>query len=546
MNPVKCEILAFNCDENQVKRLTDATGMKRVNTLKHLGLKINHQGKVTAAENIEPILETMQRIASSFDTDMSTPLGRALYAKYLLSSRYIHKIQNYVFKEKELDEFWKIVRAMTWTRARPQIDSTTTRVHISKERVSQPLQYGGLAVPNPKNQVKSLAFTWARKFEENDDRLIWIQLVNHMLQKVGSPDANTHMKLGALEWEITADRLTAESEYWQHVFQSISEIIILQNKHNPSWPNIPFLGYEGLGKEQTIASLHYKNPAARQMLNNGCRNVGQLFKLNEAGQILPDQKKTFDELENEFRTAIPMFMRNTINSLVAKVKAENRTQMNSQQFMLDNLTTLQNLVKATKTGCSSVTKLLLKEERSKWSWGTIPRSYHTYRQDQITNIEPEQFMRALRDIRKNGLMPNAQWTSIQILLRTVFTKMKTKQWIFPPDYGCSNCANEPETTKHLFYECQLAESIWDKFFHFTNEIITDQELCQNRTNKTMDAILFHFLPDTPKQIRSEVTEVIMLIKHAFFKLKYRTDYNRLPSPRKTSMIIILDLKKLIT
>ena len=129
----------------------------------------------------------MYSIANGFNTNMSTPLGRALYAKYLLCSRYLHVIQNYIFTEHQFDEFWKVIRLMTWTRARPKLNTHSTRVHISQHRVSQPLRFGGLSIPHPVIQNKSLMLSWARKFKSPNEKLVWVQYVKFLLIQTNRP-----------------------------------------------------------------------------------------------------------------------------------------------------------------------------------------------------------------------------------------------------------------------------------------------------------------------------------------------------------------------
>ena len=67
--------------------------MKRVNTLKHLGVHIDNQGNLPHDKNILPLTNTMEKIADSFNSSMCTPLGRSIYAKYLLGSKYLHRVQ---------------------------------------------------------------------------------------------------------------------------------------------------------------------------------------------------------------------------------------------------------------------------------------------------------------------------------------------------------------------------------------------------------------------------------------------------------------------
>merc|ERR1712030_53541 len=69
--------------------------------------------------NFAPIQGSMERIAEQYTTSQSSPLGRAIYAKYLLASKYIHRMQNAVLGEHILNELHDTIINMTWTRARP-------------------------------------------------------------------------------------------------------------------------------------------------------------------------------------------------------------------------------------------------------------------------------------------------------------------------------------------------------------------------------------------------------------------------------------------
>ena len=80
----------------------------------------------------------MIKTAETYNTALSTPLGRAIWAKYLISSKYIHRIQNAVFSEEQLVSLREAALLLTWTRARIHDDSNSIRTHIANNRVSQP------------------------------------------------------------------------------------------------------------------------------------------------------------------------------------------------------------------------------------------------------------------------------------------------------------------------------------------------------------------------------------------------------------------------
>ena len=172
LNLQKCEFLAINCSQTDIDRLVNATGMKHTNVLKHLGLHISPDGSLSHQDNIEPLRQVMIKTAETYNTALSTPLGRAIWAKYLISSKYIHRIQNAVFSEEQLVSLREAALLLTWTRARIHGDSNSIRTHIANNRVSQPPQFGGLGLPDPCLQTHAIRFTWARKFSNLDSRLV--------------------------------------------------------------------------------------------------------------------------------------------------------------------------------------------------------------------------------------------------------------------------------------------------------------------------------------------------------------------------------------
>ena len=397
--------------------------MKRVQTLKHLGLTINAEGKLPRERNIDPIVDTMKGIAKTLDTVTSTPLGRALYAKYLISSKYIHRIQNYDFSHDELKSLREAVLKATWARHRIGTDTTTRRVHIANDRAVQPLRFGGLAIPDPSIQVQALRFSWARRFRSQNNRMIWYRVLESELTRKNRPDLETHMKLGVEEWYITGRKLENTSPYWSKVFISIGKIMQLAHTHDENWHLIPITGYEGIDiREPDISSLAHRNPRVRNMINAGLVVVGQLFPQNDLGRVTLTEMKPFDTLEQEWDINIPIIIRNSITALVDTIRR--RHQNNAHSQLQEGITTLESVLRASKQGCSIATRLILKEERKHWQWGETPRSYHTYSMDNMIHIAPEEFMRNLANVKRNLLSPAIQWTSIQIFLRTLWTKKR--------------------------------------------------------------------------------------------------------------------------
>ena len=100
-------------DEGMINHLVSQTGMKCVQSMKNLGTCINENGEATEEENIIPVLETIKGIERRFNTAGSSPIGRVLYAKFLLGQRYVHRLQNVGLSDDLADELCKILRKMT-------------------------------------------------------------------------------------------------------------------------------------------------------------------------------------------------------------------------------------------------------------------------------------------------------------------------------------------------------------------------------------------------------------------------------------------------
>ena len=321
LNPTKCSFLAINCNHQDVQLLTDITGMRRVDSLKHLGLVINEAGILKHEDNIRPIVRKMFSLADSFSTNLSTPIGRALYSKFLLSSRYIHRLQNFHFSEPQLQELRKAVLQLTWTRHRPGSDTASSRVHIAADRVSQPPCKGGLSVPHPAIQAHALSFTWARKTSERYQRQGWYQILDYNLHSTGCPSFSTHIKLGALEWILSSKRIQPISSFWAKTFQNIANIIKLAHRFTNMWHLTPIAGHEDSDEYLTIGSLTYRNPVVRNLIDAGLITVGQLFHSNDLGFIDFSRRKTFDQIQIEFGVPVPFPVRLSITALVNKLIA---------------------------------------------------------------------------------------------------------------------------------------------------------------------------------------------------------------------------------
>ena len=174
----------------------------------------------------------MLRVADSLDTVTATPLGRSTYAKFLLASRYVHRIQNFTFSDEQLSQLRDAVLKATWTRHRIGTDTQSLRTHIANRRVEQPLAFGGLSLPHPQTQSQAMKFAWIRKFRTANRSLTWVQLLEIQLANSRSPPLTTHLSLGAHEWKATGDALDQTAPFWSQVFEVGATLIQLSHQYD--------------------------------------------------------------------------------------------------------------------------------------------------------------------------------------------------------------------------------------------------------------------------------------------------------------------------
>ena len=245
---------------------------------------------------------------------------------------------------------------------------------------------------------------------------------------------------------------------------------------------------------------------------------------------------------------------NSITALIQNIKNNFRNEMLSNTVMPENITTIQSIARKYKNGCSVANQLLLSQERESWQWGPTPRSHMTYLREQITNISALDMSRAFEKVRATNVTPAVQWTSTQILLRTIWTRVKesnTRRNINNQALVndlCSNCGTAPERTMHLFYECPLASAIWNRALEIYNQVMSRTQNFRNAlpVQLNLDLIIFHKFPDNlPKMAANDLNDIILMGKHVIYRFKFGENSERHPSLRLTTITLALELERLV-
>ena len=536
LNLSKCEFLAINCPQQTIDQL-QGLGMKRVSRLKHLGVIIEESGEVLEEHNFQPIVDKLETIATRFKTSGSTPIGRSLYAKFLLGSRYVHRLQNGSLSAGMMEQITDSLLLMTWTKSRYGEDLPGYRVHIAKARVTQPFRYGGLNLPDPAVQSKSLRLLWLKRFTLEYQSQGWYKLLSLALTRLQRPTPAAHLTLGHREWRKTAQVLRNTSPYWSQVFDVGDELQRLATEQFKLWHMIPIFGTSGQDNIVNLDSLEYANPMARHVMSSSLKVVGQLFNVNNLGIINTRSLKSREEVSRLHANIGPMLW-NSMLGLVNEIKRDYRQSINAVRVRMTNQTALESIVFKYSKGCSAANDLLLRAPRLRWPQGEVPPSHRTYTNSGITQISKDSFLDAFTSVYKSEVLPSIKWTSLQVLLRTLWTQVKESNTTRNGNDQCLNCMQQPEHTIHLMHSCVVAQHTLRIIKDAVNSLLNDE------IDMTSDLVLFHKVPATVQpQQRQDIIDLLLIYKHVIYRTRFRQNQNRQPTTKLITISIILELEK---
>ena len=194
-------------------------------------------------------------------------------------------------------------------------------------------------------------------------------------------------------------------------------------------------------------------------------------------------------------------------------------------------------------------------QRKEWRWGDRPKAHKSYTEDGITDITEREYSMAFIRARSRDMPPSAQWTSTQVLTRTLWTKHKESRTARgeenATDEECMNCRDGTEVTRHLMYQCPVAKQAWDAVYRAINQAGTEAMRGNERQpypiRHNIYQILLYKLPTGIETTqRRDIYDIITATKHILYKLRFRDDPDRIPNTRRLTILIIDDLELMAT
>ena len=278
---------------------------------------------------------------------------------------------------------------------------------------------------------------------------------------------------------------------------------------------------------------------ARLVARSGLRTIGQLFKTNEAGHILPNSMKSYHELQEDFYMHNDVW--NSIKSYASEVKRRFSISVQQGTARVESRTILESIVWKYRKGNSIVTRMILADERQRWAHGEVPRSHWTYTtRDGISDIDSGSFMAAFDTVMNSELKPSIKWTSMQVLLRTLWTRVKERNARPGVNASCLNCGQADEHTAHMLFECQLMRGILNVVERVINS------LGNLNISFNLDSVLFHKITGCENEdLKCEINDVLLVTKHIVYRVRFRENVDRFPTIRMMVLTLIIELQKLV-
>ena len=376
---------------------------------------------------------------------------------------------------------------------------------------------------------------------------VWYARLAQWLQDEQCPTPEQHLKLGIIAWKTTADKIRHKTKYWAETFDHIAEIIEAAHKAYKQWHLTPIIGSSRVA-DNNLGALTHSNPHARRLIERGLCNVGQLYRTNEAGHVTATNMKTMAELQAEYDPNMTYIMMASLATLARDTKRKFRLAIQQGSVMPTNTTAIEELIKKYPSGCSAATEVLLAKKRQGWEWGDCPRSFSTYQEDGFTDITQKQFSTAFVKVRKTPAMPAAQWTSTQVLTRTLWTAKKeatTRRGIAAGETGeCKNCLEqEEESVAHAMYYCTVMQELLEWIYRAINDV-RGNAAPGHPMAPNVYQVLFHKLSnDISFSHRNTIDDLLIIAKHHLYQLRMRADSQLRPTRRRVAGLYIIELRR---
>ena len=440
----KSQVVKFGYQPWLYNNLCQDLGLLWEQSFKLLGVHFD-ANSLDFSRNIQDKIVEMNECANNWSFRFMTPIGRACIAKTLLLSKINHlafilpTISTVVIKKIE-----NVIYNFIW--------KGVDKVHRPDAKLNW--EKGGLNLPDIKTSWSAFKLSWIKRFWSKSS--VWGDILIESVKK-SMPDFN---KEDFWKYVCTKELANAfkkiNSPFWSECLKVVQPFMLDYLKSSPEgfldcyiWGNNLILKRNRSFTRTEFPHIARHIHTSRDVMKSDLNGNLQLFSLTEIRAIFPTIP------QNEY-----LSFRQAILENVRKFNLN----LQNVSLQLPALPCFIKLLCIQKKGCNKWTKI------RKFKIGTpltIIKREEKWEIDINRNLGPF-FWDKHYKMTKNIFFDNRiKWLYYQILRHSLKTNYIVSKFKNNVSENCTFCSLEPETIKHLFWDCQHVKN-------FINSVI---ELC---------------------------------------------------------------------
>ena len=386
---------------------------------------------------------------------------------------------------------------------------------VAKNRVTMEHEVGGLKLQHFTDidiglKVNSLfRFSNFMNMPEEEQPHI-VRVLSCALQLAARPTLSQHLKYcGSKIWAATAGGLERTSKFLAACFNSMSELLVLLERHKEFWILCSIMGN---CNEHDVFGIGLD--ILPHLINNNLSNISQMLACNE-----------FNETINH---KIPLtFTADSTIPVNMQIRMENLRKMcqryrTNRIFPFEN-NAIESLTLNNRRKPSQIYRKL-KLELDSQSIGNVAPSYFTRIKNNIPVPDKNDFRLAFKNIFNLKLSSKTKEVSFNILNRTLWTLDKAHMAQIGENNSnqCPRCLNGvKDNTMHIMLDCpKYASTMWDVVEKMITATLRTHHKVTAFCSLTINNIIFNkSLLCVPRKWRKDVNILVQEIKREIYQKK---------------------------
>ena len=443
-----------------------------IEPLRFLGVFISYDEQMCKKLNFDDRLEKCKGILNSWKQRNLTIIGRAQIIKTFIVSQFLYTLNAIEMPDESITHLENLISNFIWRGGRPKLRSSVLK---------QPLQNGGINIPDVRNMIKTNRIGWVRKFKYSEYH-VWKECFLTFLN-----DCNLEIN-NLLQSNFSVKSLTAYGiktkipHFYLEVLGSWSEIGQTSYKGSYLWYNKEIL-------------INKKPVFYKSFHNQGINSVQDL--ISRDGKV-----KDFKDLSLNGKEWFRWY---GIIQCIKKCKLYSKEGhcVDGEPLKVGdiNLKTAQSY---------QIYKLFLKSnlketpEIRTTKYVAIPKEEHS-----IHNI--------FKRCHKSILNSVSRAFQFQFLNDILVNNYWLNKWKIQENELCTFCREKVENIYHLFWECKETRKFWRDLETLINTEITSELVfygSREDINNTLIILAKQYINDSRRKNKTPIFQIFI------YKMKY--------------------------